>query len=500
MITSRGADVTLVNLNLLFVRYYDKVDRELHVPLGPLYLVRALENAGWRVDFRDYQVNEFEDPFEACNIASFLEDSADIVGVSCMANLLPFTILALREFHERHPDKTIIVGGVGPAAVEEKILERFPWIDIIVKGEAEQTFPELLEALKNRRSLEGIPGVLFREDGHVVRNTGRARITDLDSIPFPAFEKVNLPKYAGYGVISSRGCPYKCTFCGVAPIWGHQAFHRSNDSILSEMRVLRERAGVEMFLFQDEFFVSGKERVMSFCKALKNSEMRVKWKAFGRVNLTDVEMMEAMVDCGCVELRFGIESASNRILELTDKGFTTEMVLDLIPEAIQIFPRVDAFYIWGFPFETQEEFRQTLFQMLSFRMMGARILPSLFCFLPQTKICREYGNPEKLEFCYELLPEYMLTGHELYRSVRISIPPKHRSLFDFISNHPDIFPGFFQRRIHEDILPKLRELQSFGFYAQDEKEPETDSCGAHSPRVPQTGGTVEEDEVMASRE
>lgn len=491
MITPIRPDVTLVNLNLLFVRYYDKVERELHVPLGPLYLVRSLEDSGWNVDFRDYQTNQFEDPFEAANIASFLEDSADIVGVSCMANLLPFTILALREFKERYPHKTLILGGVGPAAVEEKILMRFPWIDIIVKGEAEQTFPELLEALTRHGSLAGIPGVLFRQDGHVVRNPERQRITDLDRIPLPAFERVDLKKYAGYGLVSSRGCPYRCTFCGVAPIWGHQAYHRSNESILSEMRVLRERAGVEMFLFQDEFFVSGKERVMSFCQALKNSGMRVMWKAFGRVNLTDIEMMEAMAGCGCVELRFGVESASDRILQLTEKGFTSEMVLNLIPEAIQIFPRVDAFYIWGFPFETREEFSQTLFQMLSLRMMGARILPSLFCFLPQTRICREYGDPEKLEFCYELLPEYMLTGHEVYRSVHISIPPRHRSLFDFISNHPDIFPGFYQLRIHEEILPKLNELQSFGFYAQDIREQETDSCGAHSPRAPQTGGTME---------
>jgi anaerobic magnesium-protoporphyrin IX monomethyl ester cyclase len=489
MIPNGKADVTLVNLNLLFVRYYDSVDRELHVPLGPLYLVRALEDSGWRVDFRDYQLNEFEDPFASESITRYLEDSADIVGVSCMANLLPFTLLALKDFKERHPEKTVILGGVGPAAVEEKVLERFPWIDIVVKGEAERTFPELLESLKNGRKPEGIPGVLFRENGHVVRNRKRERITDLDRIPLPAFDRVDLSKYAGYGVVTSRGCPYQCTFCGVAPIWGHTAYHRSNENILHEMRVLQELAGVELFLFQDEFFVSGKERVMSFCRALKESGMDVKWKAFGRVNLTDVEMMEAMAGCGCLELRFGIESASERILEKTEKGFTVEQVLEVIPDAVQIFPRVDAFYIWGFPFETAEDFQKTLFQMLSFRMMGARILPSLFCFLPQTKICREYGDPGKLEFCQQLLPEYMLTGHEVFRSVQISVPAKHRHIFEFIEEHPDIFPGFFQLRIQEEILPKLRMLQSFGFYASEREEPETDSCGAHSPRVAQTGGT-----------
>jgi len=488
--TAAKPDVTLVNLNLLFVRYYDKVDRELHVPLGPLYLVRALEDQGWKVDFRDYQMNDFEDPFAGDNVARYLEDSADIVGASCMANLLPFTILALKDFKERYPEKTIILGGVGPAAVEEKVLERFPWIDIIVKGEGERTFPELMQALKAGRSPEGIPGVLYRRDGRVVRGPQRERITDLDSIPLPAFDRIDLSKYAGYGVVTSRGCPYKCTFCGVAPIWGHTAYHRSIENILQEIRLLQERAGVDLFLFQDEFFVPGKEPVMAFCKGLKQAGLNIRWKAFGRINLTDVEMMETMAASGCIELRFGIESASERILELTQKAFTVEQVLDVVPEAIQIFPRVDTFYIWGFPFETMEEFQQSLFQMVSFRMMGARILPSLYCFLPQTKICRDYGDPEKLEFCYELLPEYMLTGHEVYRSVRISIPPRHRRIFDFIARHPDIFPGFFQLDIREKILPKLRMLQDFGFYAPEPEEEGTDSCGAHSPRVAQTGGTA----------
>ena len=253
---------------------------------------------------------------------------------------------------------------------------------------------------------------------------------------------------------------------------------------------------MNFFLFQDEFFVAGKEPVMDFCRGLKQSGMKIKWKAFGRINLTDIEMMEAMADSGCIELRYGIESASERILDLTRKSFAVEQVLQIIPEAIQIFPRVDAFYIWGFPFETQEEFKKTLFQMVSFRMMGARILPSLFCFLPQTAICREYGDPEKLEFCYELLPEYMLTGHEVYQSVRISIPPQHRRIFDFISQHPDIFSGFFQLKIQEVIIPKLRMLQAFGFYPTDERDDGTDSCGAHSPRVAQTGGTIAFDEKL----
>ena len=147
---------------------------------------------------------------------------------------------------------------------------------------------------------------------------------------------------------------------------------------------------MELFLFQDEFFVSGKQQVMDFCRELAAAGWTSKWKAFGRVNLIDEEMMQAMADCGCLELRFGIESGSDRILKRIKKGFTAAEALDVVPKAVEIFPRVDTFYVWGFPFETMEDFNQSLFQMVSFRMMGARILPSLLCLLPQTEIYREW--------------------------------------------------------------------------------------------------------------
>ena len=96
-----SADITLVNLNMLLIRYGEEVDRELHVPLGCLYLTRALEDAGFSVDFRDYQTCEVEEPFDAGAFLAFLEDPAPLIGLSCMANLLPFTVLAAKALKER---------------------------------------------------------------------------------------------------------------------------------------------------------------------------------------------------------------------------------------------------------------------------------------------------------------------------------------------------------------------------------------------------------------
>ena len=480
------AHITLLNMNMLYLRYYDQVERELHVPLGCLYLTRVMEDAGLSVDFRDYQLNTYDDPFDADNICDFLHGSADLVGVSVMANLLPFTLHALRAFSERHPQKTVVLGGVGPKSVEEKVLQRFPWIDAIASGEGEQMIVPLVEACNRGEGFSHVPGMFFRgEDGGVVENPQPPRITDLDTIPFPAWHRIDLKKYEGYGVMTSRGCPYLCTFCSVAPIWGRTAFHRSPANIIAEMAELNRQAGVDLFLFQDEFFVCTPAQVTGFCDELERSRLGVDWKAFGRVNLTEKEMMQRMAQTGCLELRFGIESGSDAVLEQTKKGFSSEEAVGVLSQAVNIFDRVDAFYVWGFPYETMEDFYKSTFQMISLRMMGARILPSLLCFLPQTEIFEQWGEDGAgLEFCRDLFPEYMLTGHEICRTAQVEIHQRHRHLFDFIEDHPDIFSGFFHWDLQGNVWPKLRVLQEMGFYPADSEELEAiDSCGAHSPRV-----------------
>lgn len=479
------ADITLVNLNMLFMRYGEEIERELHVPLGCLYLTRALESAGFEVDFRDYQLCPGDDPFDMEVFLDFIRQPAPVIGLSCMANLLPFTLLAARAIKERYPDRIVVLGGVGSTAVEDAILQRFSSVDIICRGEGEQTGPELMGQLTNGRELSGIAGISYRHrDGSIRHNPDRPRIDDIDGIAFPAFEKVDLKRYAGYGMMTSRGCPYLCTFCSVAPVWRWQSFSRSPKSIVEEMRLLNREAGVDLFLFQDEFFVSGKKQVMEFCRELSSSGLAVEWKAFGRVNLTDEDMMRAMADCGCLELRFGIESGSDTILQRIRKGFTAAEVLALIPKAVEIFPRTDCFFVWGFPFETTDDFNQTLFQMVSFRMMGARILPSLLSLLPQTEIAKEWVPGSRLEFCPYLLPEFVFTGHEVLNAGEVEIPARYDDYFRLIMDNPDIFTGFFHIDLQGNVLPKLELLRQFGFYPDPRTNAEKgESCGAHSPKT-----------------
>jgi radical SAM superfamily enzyme YgiQ (UPF0313 family) len=462
------ADITLINMNLLHIVYGDRVDREAHVPLGLLYLASVLEEQGYIVDLRDYQMETRENPFDVESTLAFLEGSAPIVGFSCMANLLPYTLLVTQALKARHPEKTVILGGTGPTAVEQAILHRFDGVDVIVRGEGERTIIDLMKALRDGRDLHAVPGITFRSNGSVVENRGRPRIGDLESLPLPAYHRLDMAAYQGYGVVTSRGCPYRCTFCSVAPIWGHEAVLRSVENVVAEMLRLFETYGITTFLLQDEYFCSSKSRMLSFCSALKSAGLPVSWKCFTRINLVDEKMLRAMADAGCVHVRYGVESGSDAILGQVTKGFTARQASEVIALSAQIFPEVDAFFIWGFPFETMADFYKSVFQMALFRSWGVRVLPCLLSFLPQTAIYRDYLDGKyggKLHFRPDLTPEYVVTGHETSAAGRISISAEQQPMFDFIAAHADLFPGFLQWEPEANVRPKLQVLRDLGFYS-----------------------------------
>ncbi|MGC8927463.1 MAG: B12-binding domain-containing radical SAM protein [Myxococcota bacterium] len=470
---------------MLTIRHRDIIEREPHIVLGPLYLIAQLNRDGISVDFRDYQLCNYEELFTLDSFLSFCNNPSKIIGISVMANLLHFAILAAKALKERYPDRVIILGGVGPYGVEEKILTRFPFIDIIAYGEGERNISALVSALHYNRDLSEIKGIYYRMDGKIIKNPPSERITELDKMGLPAYYAIDYRKYSGCNIITSRGCPYLCSFCSVAPIWGRCPQFRRPESIVKEMVFLNREYGVELFLFQDEFFVNSRDRVIEFCRLLKASGLKnIMWKAFARINLTDERVLKEMGKAGCIEIRYGIESGSNKVLSRIKKGFTIEEAAGVVSKAIKFIPRVDTFFIWGFPFETIKDFYSTIFQMIHFRLIGTRVLPSLLCYLPQTDIYIEYKNIAKFEFYPYLLPEYMITGHELFDNGRLMVIEKYRDYYKFINEHPDIFTGFFQIDIENNILPKFELLKKHGFYSPSEvADAKTESCGAHSPRI-----------------
>jgi radical SAM superfamily enzyme YgiQ (UPF0313 family) len=167
-------------------------------------------------------------------------------------------------------------------------------------------------------------------------------------------------------------------------------------------------------------------------------------------------------------VRYGVESGSDAVLRQVAKGFSAAQASEVIALSARIFPEVDAFYVWGFPFESMADFYKSAFQMTLFRSWGVRVLPCLLSFLPQTQIYHNYlagAYGGELTFRPDLMPEHVVTGHETSGMGHTSIAAQQQPLFDFIAAHPDLFPGFLQWEPETNVQPKLAVLRDLGFYA-----------------------------------
>ncbi|MFH1998926.1 MAG: radical SAM protein, partial [Planctomycetota bacterium] len=333
-------DVTLVHLSLSALR---------PVPVGLLYIAAVLRRAGYLLDFQDLHGSHR------------IEDCADVVGIGYMSDALPRALKTAETLKRQHPGKTVILGGPGPSAVAREIVSSFPYIDVVVIGEGEETILEVMDCLArdDRSRLSKVDGICCRIDGQVVQTPARERIRDLDALPLPLYDCIPMEEYPLINVVSSRGCPYRCTFCDVSPMWQRKHFRRSVESVVNELILLKERYGKTEIEFTDETFVLNRDKVSTFCERLRRERIEVRWACTGRVDLVTEDLLAEMASSGCGALFYGLESGSDVVLEKIDKRFTVGEALAAIHMTRQ-YMHVAASFIWGFPFEEINELVETL--------------------------------------------------------------------------------------------------------------------------------------------
>lgn len=461
-----AADVTLININLMYATISDSVDLQLYLPLGALYLASCLEKEGFSLDFRDYQllVREYPtDPFNLDRFSEFARNSAPIVGLSCMSNLLPWTLLAAQRLKKDNPETIVVLGGVGPTGVARQIIENFDWIDYVCYGEGEASMVELITRLKSKRPPwtgkgESVPGFFFRRQNRVVYSP-RPRITDLNSLPLPAYHLVKTEDYdAAFSIITSRGCPFHCKFCTETNHWHNQIVFRGIDQVIEEIKFIKKHSLKRVFLFQDDQITLNRGRAKRLFKRLVNENLGLSWKSFVRVDQIDEELLDLMAAAGCIQVRFGVESGSNRILREIKKGFTIEKADAVIRLALKYIPSVHASFIWGFPFETIGECRESIKWIRRFQEAGCTVLNFLLSPLPNSEIYRNYNGP--LDFNNNIMSNFNNSGGENVMQEGIKIIENSQYLYDFIRRYPRIFPGFFLYDYEHNVAPKMRIVHS----------------------------------------
>ena len=370
------ADITIANLF-----YSAAAGKNGYIPIGPLYIVSVLEQEGFDVDFRDYQVAapNRADPMNPDSIAAFLEDSADIVGIGCAGEFLPAALLAVERLKGADPRKVVILGGIGPSGAAEEIVRHFPDVDCVVVGEGEQSALELMERIAGNRG--DVPKIV----------SPGGRIKSPDKLPFPAYHRVRIADYAHAGVYSARGCPYTCAFCDVAPFWGGEYKARSVGNLVDEIEMLARVFGRRSFDIMDDIFVLDRERAMDFCRELRRRDLDIQWACCGRIDLMDEDMMKEMAESGCSWVFYGIESGADEVLKAMDKGFTVAEVRRVV-EMSRRFVGVVASLMWGFPQEGAADFDATVELIYLLRDLGCGVDLYRLVPLPMSPLYKEYAG------------------------------------------------------------------------------------------------------------
>jgi anaerobic magnesium-protoporphyrin IX monomethyl ester cyclase len=331
-------------------------------PLGLAYLAASL------LDYKNDLQIEIIDGFllERSEYQKKISNiNADIIGVSTtMAQLSE--ALMIPSIVKRKKAR-FIIGGPG---VENLPSNRFyeSGYSIVCYGEGERTIVELVAAIENGLSLEGVKGISYIDKGREIRTPPRELIKNLDDLPFPARELLDMKRYLniwkkkmGFGMtqtISSRGCPYSCKFCD-NKIFGRKIRFMSPSRMIEEMKLIYDIYKADMIYFEEDLFTLKRKRVLEFCSLMKKELPGKKWGAHSRVDTIDLEMMTRMKQAGCTDITFGVESGSQKILDILGKGITVQQIENAFRWANLVGIRAGMFLIIGVPGETQEDIDMT---------------------------------------------------------------------------------------------------------------------------------------------
>jgi anaerobic magnesium-protoporphyrin IX monomethyl ester cyclase len=235
---------------------------------------------------------------------------------------------------------------------------------VVVRGEGEETLAEVVDRVRQGKSLDGVLGITWRgKEGDLQPNPPRPFREDLDQLPRPAWHLLKLSKYRAFGdgasLMTSRGCPHRCVFCVGRKMIGAKGRFRKPEAVVDEMKALA-RLGFRRIRIEDDLFTFRKERALAICKEMDRRGLTIRWRAYSRVDTIDAELLEWMKKTGCERLLYGAESGSPEILKRIRKGITPEQTRRAVEMTREAGIGVLASFVLGLPGETPQTLRQTL--------------------------------------------------------------------------------------------------------------------------------------------
>jgi len=417
VLEQRGIFPRIFNLNRLYYEY-----------------LRNREN---RVDFCAFVSRKLE------------AESFDVFGFGTICSTYPLTIRIAREVKRAHPDAALVLGGPQASVVDVQTLRAFDFVDCVVRGEAENTFPQLLSALAGDGRLDPIPGITFRRRGEVVRNPNAPVIADLDELPLPAFHLYPELKDCRYVPLElGRGCPFACTFCSTNDFFRRRFRLKSPQRVIEQMSAIRALYGIAEFDLIHDMFTVDRKRVVAFCEALLACGERFVWGCSARTDCVDEELIALMARAGCRDIFFGVETGSGRLQRVIDKNLDLAEAARMIRSTDSHRIHTTVSLITGFPEETMEDLRQTV-DFLTDSLRFDSVEPQLHLLAPlaDTPLFSQHRDRLVLDDIFSDM------AYQGWRQ-----DPADRAL---IAAHPEIFPNFYSVPTPGLDRRHVKELRDF---------------------------------------
>ena len=427
-------------------------------PLGILYLASVLEERG-------VEVSVLEQAAKGLTIEETVrwvkKEDPDILGFSTFASSGRTAALTCNEVKRENPDIITILGSYYATFNSERVLHKYPSVDVAVRGEGENTVTDLVKCFEKNGDLKDVLGISFRGENGVASTADRPLIKDLDSLPFPDRELIDVEYHctlAGANVapkkftsiVSSRGCVHRCRFCSCTQFARNMWRPRSVENTLKELHFLASK-GYEQFLFVDDSFTMNPKRVIRLCREMKKEKIDMDWICEGRVDNCSYEMLHEIARAGCRILYFGIESANQRILDYYNKRTTPKQSETAVRTARKAgLDVVVGSFIVGAPDETRAEIQNTIrfakrlpIDFPQFNILGV---------FPGTDLWDEFNANGMLE-----KGEYWETGVAISEICPTAVPVDeikqmiHKAFYQFV-----LRPGFISDQFVRTLTSSYR--------------------------------------------
>lgn len=348
-----------------------KVPSDMHVvspPIGLGYLASYIKNKIINIDIKILDCLK-----EKYNYEDFkkyiIKEKPNLVGLTAFTMEINSALKCAEIIKDIDKNIIIVIGGAHVSNAPGEILKNEN-VDFIFRGESEISFYEFVKEIYDKNNFSKIPNLGYKKDGKIILNEIKLP-EDLDVLPFPDYDLMKFseyPKmyfmknYPSGPILTSRGCPFSCTFCSAKKLSGKKFRYRNPENIINEIKYLKERYNIKEFEIWDDNFTLNRERAIAFCDLLIKENMNLEWWCPNglRIETLNEELLKKMKESGCYAMAVGIESGSERIQKDMKKNLDLNKAREIIELADKIGIRVQGFFILGYPTETKEDIIKTI--------------------------------------------------------------------------------------------------------------------------------------------